>query len=260
MHWVKIASIQLEMADDRPKERAIEYALAMMDRCRGADLILLPEMWNIGFFDHDRYRSESEPIDGPTATAIGAKAKELAVWVFSGSFVERRGDKHYNTSILFDRTGEKAGQYSKIHLFTYQSREGELLDRGTDIAVVDTEFGKMGLSTCYDLRFPELYRGMTDMGAEFFLVTSAWPYPRLEAWNVFNQARATENVCYLISCNAAGVQKGNRFLGHSCVVDPWGTVVAACDFREGILRAEIDPGLVKHVRDSFRVLDDRVLK
>lgn len=257
---MKIASIQLEMADDRAKGEAVEYALSMMDRCRGADLLLLPEMWNIGFFDHDRYRSESEPIDGPTAAALAAKARELSAWVFSGSFVEKRNNKYYNTSVLFDRSGKKAGQYSKIHLFTYQSREAELLTPGSEIAVVDTEFGKMGLSTCYDLRFPELYRRMVDLGAEFFLVTSAWPYPRLEAWNVFNQARAAENLCYLISCNAAGVQKGNRFLGHSCVVDPWGTVAATCDFREGILRAEVDPGLVPRARDSFRVLDDRMLK
>ena len=257
---MKIASIQLEMADDRPKERSLEYALSMMDRCRGADLLLLPEIWNIGFFGFDRYQDDSEPIDGPTATAIGAKAKELGAWVFSGSFVEKRGGRYYNTSILFDRAGRSVGQYSKIHLFTYQSREAELLDRGTEVVVLDTGFGKVGLSTCYDLRFPELYRRMVDLGAEFFLVTSAWPYPRLEAWNVFNQARAAENVCYLISCNAAGVQNGSRFLGHSCVVDPWGTVVAACDFREGILRAEIDPDLVRRVRESFRVLDDRVLK
>lgn len=257
---MKVASIQLEMTDHRPKEEAIRYALSMMDKCKDADLILLPELWNIGFMEFDRYRPESEPIDGPTASAIGTKARELGAYVFSGSFVEKRGDRHYNTSILFDRGGNKIGQYSKIHLFTYQSQEAEVLDRGTEIAVVATEYGKMGLSTCYDLRFPELYRKMVDRGTEYFLVTSAWFYPRQEAWETFNRARATENVCYLISCDAVGVQQGSRFLGHSCVVDPWGTVVAASDFREGILRAEIDPTMVARTRDAFRVLGDRVYR
>jgi len=255
---IKAASIQLEVIEGRSKEETINYALSMMDRCKGSDLVILPELWNIGFMDYDSYHSDSEPIDGPTATAIGAKAKELGAYVFSGSFVEKRDDKHFNTSIMFDRNGRKIGQYSKIHLFTYQCREAELLSRGTEISVVETEYGKMGLSTCYDLRFPELYRKMCEMGAEYFLVTSAWLYPRQEAWDTFNRARAAENVCYLISCDSVGVQQGNRFLGHSYVVDPWGTVIAASDFREGILRAEIDPGMVKRVRDSFRVLNDRV--
>lgn len=256
---MKVASIQLAMTDDKRKDEMIEYALRMMDRCKGADLILLPEMWNIGFVTFDNYRAESEPLDGPTATAISAKAKELGAYVFSGSFVENRDGKYYNTSILFDRKGEKIGRYSKIHLFTFQSREAELLTRGTEIVVVDTEFGKMGLSTCYDLRFPELYRRMVDMGAKFFLVTSAWLYPRLEVWDVFNRARAAENMCFLISCDMAGVQKHNRYLGHSQIVDPWGTVVAASDFRERIVRAELDPALVDEARAEFPVLSDRVL-
>ena len=257
---MKVASIQLELNDKRTKEETVTYALGMMDKCKGSDLIVLPELWNIGFLAYDKYWSESEPIDGPTASAVGAKAKELGAYVLSGSFVESRDGKYYNTCVMFDRDGNKIGQYSKIHLFTYQSREPELLTGGTEITVVDTEFGKMGLSTCYDLRFPELYRKMVDMGAEIFLVTSCWLYPRQEAWDTFNCARATENTCYLISSDAAGGQYGSTFLGHSQIVDPWGTVVAGSGFRETIVKAEIDPDLVKRVRGAFPVLKDRVLK
>ena len=256
---MKIASVQLEMRDNRTKEQTIAYALAMMDKCRGSDLIVLPELWNIGFLDYDRYWSESEPADGITAQAVSKKAKELGAYVFSGSFVEKRGDKYLNTSVLFDRKGEKIGQYSKMHLFNYKSREPELLTPGTEIAVLDTEFGKMGLSTCYDLRFPELYRAMVDLGAKFFLVTSGWPYPRLEAWNALNQARALENTCCLISSNAAGVQNGVRFLGHSQIVDPWGNVIAGSGYLEAIVRAEIEDDLVEKTRAEFPVLGDRVL-
>lgn len=256
---MKIASIQLEVREDRSKEQSIDYALKMMDRCCGADLIVLPELWNIGFLAYERYWHESETIDGPTMQAVSNKARELGAYVFSGSFVEKKGGSHYNTSVFWGRDGRKIGEYRKIHLFSYKSREPELLAPGTKVAVVDTEFGRMGLSTCYDLRFPELYREMVDRGAKFFLVTSGWPYPRLEAWNVLNQARALENTCCLVSSNAAGIQNKVRFLGHSQIVDPWGTVIAGSGYLETIVKAEIDDDLVDQIRAEFPVLKDRVL-
>lgn len=248
------------MKDDRTKEQSVAYALAMMEKCRGADLLVLPELWTIGFLDYDRYRSESEPADGPTARAISEKAKELGAYVFSGTFVERRGERYFNTGVFFGRKGERLGQYSKMHLFSYRSREPELLSGGTELSLPETEYGKMGLSVCYDLRFPELYRELTERGAKYFLVASGWPYPRLEPWNILNQARALENTCCLISSNAAGVQRSTRFLGHSQIVDPWGTVVAGSGYGEAIVRAELDDGLVDAVRAEFPVLADRVLR
>jgi predicted amidohydrolase len=256
---VKVASIQLAIQEDRSKGDTVAYALGMMEACRGSDLILLPEIWNIGFFAYDQYIPQSEPLDGPTASAISAKAKELGAIVFSGSFVEHREGKYHNTSILFGRSGETLGVYRKIHLFSYQSREPEILTPGREMTLVDTEFGRIGLSTCYDLRFPEFYRAMVDKGAEMFLVTSGWPFPRLEHWLVFNQARAIENSCFLISCNAAGVQAGSRFLGHSQIVDPWGVVVTSSSHEESIVKAEIDPDMVRKTRANFPALRDRVL-
>lgn len=256
---MRVSSIQLEMKDGQVKEQMIDHALAMMEKARGSDLILLPEIWNIGFFAYDRYVAESEAIDGPTATALAAKAKDLGCYVFSGSFVESRDGKHYNTSLLFDREGKRIGEYRKIHLFSYQSREPEILTAGRDIAVVPTEFGPFGLSTCYDLRFPELYRAMVDGGAEFFLVTSGWPFPRLAHWLIFNQARAVENSAFLFSCNACGVQSGIRFLGHSQIVDPWGIVAAGSGHDPAIVTADVDPSLVTRTRREFPALRDRVL-
>jgi predicted amidohydrolase len=257
---LKVASVQLAIADNVPKKEMVDRALRMMDCCAGSDLIILPELWNIGFFAFDKYIDESEPVDGYTATAIRNKARELGAWVFSGSFVESRDGKYHNTSILFDRAGKSVAVYRKIHLFTYKSKEAEILTPGKEIVVADTEFGKMGLSTCYDLRFPEMFRRMNEMGAEFFLVTSGWPYPRQEAWETFNRARAAENVCFLISCNASGKQAGFLALGHSKVVDPFGIVIADSDFRETIVTAEIDPAQVKAVRNEFPVLNGRVFK
>ena len=257
---MKVASIQLAYTYTRSKEETVAHALGMMDRCKGCDLILLPELWNIGFLAYDSYRRESEPLDGPTARAVAAKAKEFGAYVHGGSFVESRGGNYYNTSVFFDRKGERIAEYRKIHLFTHSgSREPELLSPGSDLVVVETEFGKAGLATCYDLRFPELFRKLTDMGAEMFLVTSCWSDPRDDDWDLFNRARALENTAWLISCDAAGGKNGMRHTGRSKIVSPWGTVVANSDYRETIVTAEIDPLLTRRVRQEYPVLKDRVL-
>ncbi len=257
---MKISSIQLEIKNSRCKHDTIDYVLGLMDKCAGDDLIVLPELWNIGFFSYDEYQAASEDIKGETASAISQKAKALGAYVYSGSFVENKGGKYYNTSILFDRAGRNVLEYRKMHLFSYKCREPEILTPGEEISVVSTEFGRVGLATCYDLRFPELFRKMSvEQGAEFFLVTSAWPFPRVEAWNTLNQVRALENTCYLISCNAVGMDHGIRLAGHSQIVDPWGYVIASSGYEEMIVRAEISSDNVCRIRKEFPVLEDRRL-
>ena len=257
---MKVSSIQLEIKDNTSKADMLKHTLEMIDKCKGDDLIILPELWNVGFFAYDDYKNFSEPIDGETAQAIAAKAKEMNAYIYSGSFVECKDGKYYNSSVLFDRNGKALGSYSKIHLFTYKSREPEILTPGDHMTVVDTEFGRVGLATCYDLRFPELFRKMTvELGAEIFLITSCWPYPRIEAWNVLNQARAIENTCYLISCNCTGVNKGVRCAGHSQIVDPWGNVLSGSGYEEMIIRGEISHEELLRIRKEFPVLNDRRL-
>ena len=256
---MKVASIQLEIKDTESKEQRIERVDALLDTLKGQDLIVLPEIWATGWFSFDRYIEEAEPIDGPFVQRFSAKARELGAYLFAGSFVEKEGDKYYNTSILFDPEGKTAGTYRKIHLFRYKAREGEILTRGEKIGVFDTSFGKVGLATCYDLRFPELFRQMVDLGAKFFLVTSAWPHARVSHWNLFNAARAVENQCYLISSNCVGTTHNVMMGGHSQVVDPWGTVVASGGLLETVVKTEIDPAEVDRVREVFPQLKHRVL-
>ena len=165
-----------------------------------------------------------------------------------------------NTSIFIDSQGEIAACYRKIHLFGYQSDETQILTPGQDIVVTDTPWGACGFSTCYDLRFPELFRRMVDQGAKFFLIASAWPHVRLEAWKLFNRARAHENLAFLISCNAAGSNDGKQYAGNSMIVDPLGQIAAQGGEQEELVSTEIDPGLVDTVRQDFSALDDRVLK
>ncbi len=211
---MKVASIQLEMGD-RTKAQNIECALARLDQTPVVDLILLPEIWTCGFFCFDRYAADSEPLDGPTVTAFRQKARERRCHLVMGSLVERDGAGLFNTTVFIGPGGEIIARYRKIHLFGYQSDETRLLTPGQEIVVADTPWGRVGFSTCYDLRFPELFRCMVDRGAEIFLIPSAWPLARIEAWRLFNRARAHENLAFLISCNCAGENIGKRYGGHN---------------------------------------------
>lgn len=255
---MKIASIQMGMKD-RPKVETIQHALDLVDQASGNDLILLPEIWPCGFFSFDRYRSDSENINGPTVEAFKQKARALNAHILMGSMVENEGQNFYNTSLFINPRGEIAARYRKIHLFGYQSDEAKILTPGKEVVVTDTPWGGCGFSTCYDLRFPELFRRMLDQGARFFLVASAWPLVRMEAWRLFNRVRAHENLAFLVSCNAAGANGGRRYAGHSMIVDPLGQVVAEGGEKEELVFAEIDPALVDTVRQDFSALDDRVL-
>jgi predicted amidohydrolase len=186
---MRISSIQLAIKE-RPKEETLQHVLALLERARGSDLILLPEHWPCGFLSFARYETDSETLDGPTVQAIREKARDLGAWVFLGSFVERGKGGLFNTSVLIDARGGIAGRYRKMHLFGHEGQEKVLLRPGQDVVVLPTPWGRAGLSICYDLRFPELYRKMTLRGADLFLVASAWPAVRLESWILFNRARA----------------------------------------------------------------------
>jgi predicted amidohydrolase len=256
---VRIASIQLEIAD-RPKEANVVRALSMVDQVAAADLILLPEIWPCGFFAFERYAAESEPLDGPTVNRFRQKARERGCHLVMGSLVERDGDGLFNTTVFIGPDGGVIARYRKIHLFGYQSDETEILTPGREIVVVDTLWGRAGFSTCYDLRFPELFRRMVDRGAEIFLVPSAWPLARIEAWRLFNRARAHENLAFLISCNCAGENAGKRYGGHSMVVDPWGRVLAEGGEGGQIVSAEIDVREAGRARVEFPALADRILR
>ncbi|MEW6674314.1 MAG: carbon-nitrogen family hydrolase [Thermodesulfobacteriota bacterium] len=255
---MRVTSLQLEMAD-RTKTQSIDYVLRLLGQAPASDLFLLPEIWPCGFLSFDRYRPESEPVDGPTVKLFKEKARERNCHILMGSFVESEGDKLFNTCLLLGPKGDIIARYRKIHLFSYQSEENKILTPGNKVVVADTPWGASGFSTCYDLRFPELYRQMLVQGAKFFLIPSAWPHTRLEAWRLFNRARAHENLAYLISCNCAGVNRDKRYAGHSMIVDPSGRIIVEGGENEEIVSADIDPARVDSYRAEFGFLKDRVL-
>lgn len=160
---------------------------------------------------------------------------------------------------MYNPSGELIATYRKIHLFGFGSDETKILTRGNEVVTVPTEFGILGLATCYDLRFPEMFRKMLNQGVEFILVSAAWPYPRLDHWRELNHVRALENECYLISSNCAGITRGKQFLGHSMIVDPWGIPIASAGDYESIISADVDSKEVRQVREIFPPVKDRVI-
>jgi len=254
---MRITSLQLAMAD-RSRAENLALVLQRLDTVPACDLVLLPEVWPVGFFGFDRYLAEAEPVTGPLVSALCDWAVARRCYLHLGSFIEQDGKTYYNTSLLVDPSGQVIGRYRKIHLFGYQSMERQLLTAGQEVTVVDTELGKLGMATCYDLRFPELFRRLVDRGACLFLVTSAWPMARLEAWQLFNRVRAHENLAFLASCNCAGSNRGIPYAGHSMIVGPGGAVLAEAEETETLLSADIDLGEAAKLREEFPALADRV--
>jgi len=253
---MKVAAVQLSVVENDP-DATFEKAHKAIRSCPDADLVMLPEIWQTGFMSFDRYAGDAQTLDGPLVTRLKALAAEMKKMLHTGSFVERDGDRLYNTSVLVSADGEILAVYRKIHLFGFQSKETRILTPGETPVVVDTPFGRLGMATCFDLRFPELFRAMVDQGATLFLVCSAWPYPRLPAWIMLNRVRALENQCHLICANSCGMNTGIQFAGHSMVVDPWGTILAGAGDGEAMVTTRIDPDESQAARNIFPGLAGR---
>ncbi|WLW57000.1 carbon-nitrogen family hydrolase [Streptomyces sp. YU58] len=256
---MRIALLQVASpAEESPDDRRTRVG-RMVAEARGADLVVLPELWAAGYFAFESYEERAESLEGPTVAAGRRWARDLGAHLHVGSIVERGPDGSlYNTAVLVAPDGTVAHTYRKVHVFGYASREAELLTPGDALEVAPTPFGPLGATTCYDLRFPELWRGLVDLGAKTVVVPAAWPAARREHWQLFTTCRAVEEQVLVIACNAVGIQEGGVVLGgHSRVVDPWGRVLAEAGTEEGLTFCEVDADVVDTVRSQFPVLRDR---
>lgn len=253
---LRVASVQLAVSEEG-KQANLDHAAEKIRQVEDVDLIILPELWNIGFMSFDQYKDSAESQIGPTMDLMRQLAGELDANIHTGSFIEKVGERYFNSSYLLSPAGDILANYRKVHLFGYQSREAEILTPGDELAVVDTPFGKIGMATCYDLRFPEMFRNMVNLGAELFLVCSAWPYPRLEHWLMLNRVRAIENQVFLVSANSAGRNQGSTFVGHSMAVNPWGVIMASGGDQETTLVVDINLNEARQAREQFPALADR---
>ncbi len=268
---MKVAVIQLAYGDDESVTHRVERACEFVRQQRGHDLVVLPELWPAGGFDYRAWDDRAEPVDGPISRALAQAARDAGVTLHGGSIVERAAPAHeggkglWNTSLVFSPDGELIATYRKIHRFGFGEGEPRLMDPGDDIIVVDVAVADgdpvpVGLSTCYDLRFPELYRALLDRGAQVFLIPAAWPMARVKAWTLLGQARAIEDQCVVIQCNTAGTHAGHEMGGHSQVVAADGEVLVAAGAEETVLSVDIDVPSISRCRAAFPVLDDRRLR
>ncbi|MGW7272359.1 carbon-nitrogen family hydrolase [Streptomyces sp. NPDC054864] len=224
------------------------------------DLVVLPELWTTGAFAYESFADEAEQLEGPTYEAMAKAASDAGVWLHAGSIPERdtAGDL-YNTSLVFSPEGELAASYRKIHRFGFDKGEAVLMGAGSELVTVRMPDTVIGLATCYDLRFPEMFRGLVDAGAEMFVVPAGWPARRREHWTLLARARAVEDQVYVLACGTGGTHAGVPQAGHSIVVDPWGAVLAEAGDGEEVLTVELDPAKVAATREQFPALKDRLL-
>ncbi|MFL5819357.1 MAG: carbon-nitrogen hydrolase family protein [Solirubrobacteraceae bacterium] len=260
------AAVQLNSTDDVARNRAIAERLVREAAGRGAQLVVLPEKWNL-LAQPERMLEAAEPLDGPSTTWACELARELRIDLVAGSIVERAEgrDKGFNTSVHAGPDGEPRAVYRKLHLFDVEVagtvyRESETEEPGEDIAVSRTAAGAgLGLSVCYDLRFPELYRILAVRGARILTVPSAFTLATTrEHWEVLLRARAIENQAFVVAANQVGVHPpGHRCGGRSMIVDPWGVVLAQAPDREAAIVVELDLAAQDEVRAKLPSLANR---
>lgn len=266
----KVAAVQLTCTEDANKNVARCEALTREAAAEGATLVVLPENFAyLGPEDGKFAVAEALPEGGPILRRMSALAKELQIDLILGGFIEKGSEpkKSRNACVHLGDDGRIRALYRKIHLFDVDLpdgttlRESATVEPGSDVVVTDTRAGKLGLSVCYDLRFPELYRKLVDQGATLLTVPAAFTLTTgKDHWHVLLRARAIESQCYVIAAAQYGHHFGERrSYGHALICDPWGLVVSECSDGEGCAIAAIDPGYVERVRAAVPSLRHRKL-
>ena len=235
----------------------------------GAKLVALPENFAL-MGNHELDKVKAKEVDGLgiIQSFLENTAKKYGVWIVGGT-IPIAGDNENKVRaacLIYDDKGNRVARYDKVHLFDVHVpntnevyRESDSIESGDDSLVVDTPFGRMGVAVCYDLRFPEFFRKMSDQGVDFIVIPSAFTAETGAAhWELLLRARAVENLCYVIAPNQGGFHKnGRRTFGHSMIIDPWGVILDCYKTGSGFVSAEIDHERITKVRAGFPVLTHR---
>jgi predicted amidohydrolase len=258
---MRIAAVQFDFDENETFDARVDRMLSLVaSAVVDADLVVLPELWPNGGFTYQAWEPTAQRLDGPLVARLQDAARSASVLLHAGSFIERHDDGSLtNTSVLIDPDGTINAVYRKIHLFGFTDGEPKYLVGGDDLVVADTAVGRLGLATCYDLRFPEMFRQLTDERVDLFVVPAAWPLSRVGHWTVLAQARAIENQTPLVAVNTAGTHGGVPMGGRSIALDALGTVLAELGTDEEVLRADVDPTSTAEWRERFPALGDRRL-
>ena len=265
MEKIKIAAIQMStVADKMENVRTVKTYLEKI-KDENPDFVILPEMFCCP------YQTENFPIyaekEGePVWQQLSGYAKQYGIYLIGGSMPEKDAEGNvYNTSYIFDREGKQIGKHRKVHLFDIDVKggqtfkESDTLTAGDSDTVFDTEFGKIGVMLCFDIRFPELSRMMVNDGAKVIFVPAAFNMTTGPAhWELSFRTRALDNQIYMVGCAPArDVSAGYISWGHSIVTDPWGRVIDMLDEKKGILLAELDMDYEEQVREELPLLKSR---
>lgn len=265
MEKIKIAAIQMSTVADKMEDvRTVKTYLEKI-KDENPDFVILPEMFCCP------YQTENFPIyaekeGGPVWQQLSGYAKQYGIYLIGGSMPEKDVEGNvYNTSYIFDREGKQIGKHRKVHLFDIDVKggqtfkESDMLTAGDSDTVFDTEFGKIGVMLCFDIRFPELSRMMVNDGAKVIFVPAAFNMTTGPAhWELSFRTRALDNQIYMVGCAPArDVSAGYISWGHSIVTDPWGRVTGMLDENEGILLAELDMDYEEQVREELPLLKSR---
>jgi deaminated glutathione amidase len=259
------AAIQMSSTPEKAENLTIAESLIREAASAGAELVALPELWSCHGLDKV-YRQNAELIPGPTTEFLGGLARELGMYVLGGSILEGEpgAQRLFNTSTFFDPSGELVAVYRKIHLFDVKAPDREYLESnliapGCEIVTAKAGIATLGLSVCYDLRFPELYRLLALRGAKILMVPAAFTLQTgKDHWELLLRARAVENQAYVLAPAQWGQKADGRWTyGRSMVVDPWGTVLAQCPDRDGFALATLDFDYLDRFRTEFPALANR---
>lgn len=267
---VAFAAIQMVSgADVGANLRVAETLIKDAAQLRGAKVVVLPENFaHMGFGEGDKLQIAEAMGAGPIQTFLSEQARLYGIWIVAGS-VPINGsmpNKVRAACLVYDAEGRCAARYDKIHLFDVSLpgreesyRESATIEPGSYAIVVETPYAKLGLSICYDVRFPELYRVLVERGAEVVVVPAAFTATTGQAhWESLLRARAIENLCYVVAPNQGGKHpNGRQTHGHSMVIDPWGIVLARCQLGNEVIVADIDVAKLQDVRRQFPALTHR---
>lgn len=264
---MRVAVCQLNSREDRARNLTVARELLERAAASGAQLAVLPEY--VDFLGRTANAPKPEPVDGEFAAFFSAAARELGIWVHAGSFHESGPDeaRTFNTTLVFDPAGEPAAIYRKIHLYDVEIpgrvsyHESRSVAPGAEIVVAPVAGVPTGLSICYDLRFPELYRRLAVAGAKILVVPAAFMlHTGRDHWEVLLRARAIENQCYVLAAGQIGDHEpGRTCFGRSMIIDPWGTVLAQASDTTGIAVADLDLNRLETIREELPSLANRRL-
>ena len=263
----RVAALQMVSTPDRERNLDAAGQLIAEAAASGAKLVLLPEYFCfMGFKDTDKLTVREPHGDGPIQRFLADAARRHGVWVIGGTLplVAPEASRVLNTTLVFSPEGEEAARYDKIHLFNFEKGsesfdEARTIRPGDTVRTFDAPFGRVGLSVCYDLRFPELYRQMGDCA--LIVVPSAFTYTTGRAhWETLLRARAVENQCYVLAAAQGGKhENGRRTWGHTMLIDPWGEIIDVRDEGAGVVAGNIERSRIDEVRQSLPAWRHRVL-